>query len=146
MPSTHGMHDTKTYGVWEAMKQRCLNERNPSYKNYGGRGITVFDEWMSFEGFLADMGEQPKGLTLELCDNNAGYSKANCVWATRAQQSDNLRTCRKFEYQGKTQSVGAWAREYGLSHGVLWNRLVQLGWSIERALTQAPRQLNCKGA
>ena len=69
-----------TYRSWEAMKARCLNANDPSFKDYGARGITVEDAWMTFETFLADMGERPRGTTLDRIDVNAGYGKNNCRW------------------------------------------------------------------
>lgn len=90
---THGMHDTPEYKVWSGIKQRCLNPKNPAFINYGGRGITVCDEWIdSFEQFYADMGPRPSSkLTLERVDNDKGYSRDNCKWATRAEQIWNRR-------------------------------------------------------
>lgn len=90
---THGKSKTRTYNIWHAMRQRCGNPRNTNYKDYGGRGIKVCPEWQdSFEQFLADMGEAPGVMELERKDNNAGYSKANCIWATHADQMKNRRS------------------------------------------------------
>ena len=74
------------------MCERCHNSNHPAYSNYGGRGITMCDEWReSFLTFLEDMGHKPDGLTLERRDNNRGYSSENCYWATRKQQRENQR-------------------------------------------------------
>lgn len=77
------------------MIQRCNYRCQPNYANYGGRGIRVCDRWLKFENFLADMGERPDGLTLDRIDNERGYSKDNCRWATRAQQDSNRRKRRR---------------------------------------------------
>ena len=79
------------YKSWEAMRQRCLNPNSTHYEYYGGRGITIDESWGSFEVFYADMGERPEGYTLERIDCNLGYSKENCKWDTRSNQSYNTR-------------------------------------------------------
>lgn len=85
--STHPL-----YYCWHAMVARCHNPRNPSYKNYGGRGITVCERWRDDPFmFYLDMGERPTGLTLERKNNDEGYHPSNCVWATRTEQQNNRR-------------------------------------------------------
>jgi hypothetical protein len=86
-----GQKRSPTYSIWAAMLQRCRNPKDPAYAHYGGRGITVDSKWHSFVAFISDMGEAPKGMSLERKDNNKGYEKANCVWSTTAQQASNRR-------------------------------------------------------
>lgn len=89
---SHGLRSTDEYNIWSTMKQRCENPRGKNYPYYGARGITVDPEWNSFTNFYRDMGPRPdKSLTLERVDNNKGYTKSNCVWATRLAQSHNRR-------------------------------------------------------
>ena len=88
------MKGTKIYDCWVSMKQRCLNPKATGYKNWGGRGITVCDEWLGFENFYEDMGDKPVGLSIDRKDNNKGYCKSNCRWATPTEQANNK--CRKY--------------------------------------------------
>lgn len=81
-----------TYRSWHAMIQRCTNPNRGDYDRYGGRGITVCDQWRDFVVFLADMGERPEGKTLDRKNNDKGYYKRNCRWATDAQQRANKRS------------------------------------------------------
>lgn len=131
---THGMKGTRIYRIWCSMWQRCTNPNEPSFKNYGGRGITVAPEWWEFERFLADMGEPPSsGHSIDRIDNNAGYCKANCRWATPIVQANNRRNVRILEAFGERRSIAQWARAFGLRRTTLHMRLSR-GASLEEAL------------
>ena len=83
---------TTEYRIWAGMKTRCLNPRNASYHNYGDRGIHVCVRWRhSFRAFLRDMGPRPLGTSLDRIDNDDGYCKSNCRWATAREQRENQR-------------------------------------------------------
>lgn len=130
---THGMSQSKAYEVWTGMWTRVRSDRPNLKKHYKDRGITVCKRWRRFENFLADMGEPPKGMTLDRRNNDHGYSKANCRWATQAEQMQNTTRIVRVTFRGRTQHLAAWAREYGLSRGCLSGRLKR-GLSIAEAL------------
>lgn len=89
---THGRSKTKSYWLYRAIITRCYNPKSAAYKNYGGRGIVMCDEWKaSFEAFYAAMGERPEGLSIDRKNNDGPYSKDNCRWATPLQQANNKR-------------------------------------------------------
>lgn len=88
----HRMVGTPEYSTWYGMITRCTNPRQPAYKNYGGRGITVCERWRnSFAEFFTDMGPRPEGLSLDRINNDGNYEPGNCRWATRREQRLNSR-------------------------------------------------------
>lgn len=80
-----------TYYSWSSMRRRCLNLEDSAYAAYGGRGITICERWDIFENFLVDMGERPRGTSIDRIDNDGDYEPGNCQWATSAQQNQNQR-------------------------------------------------------
>jgi predicted XRE-type DNA-binding protein len=90
----HGMARSKQYRVWDSMIRRCHSPSHHAFKDYGARGITVCDKWKNFEGFIEDMGFQPEGLSIERINNDLGYSKENCKWATVTEQARNRRATK----------------------------------------------------
>ena len=121
------------------MKDRCSNANRVDYKYYGGRGITVCKRWLgSFEKFYADMGEPPVGLTLDRIDNNEGYSKKNCRWATRKEQTYNSRNVRYVTHRGETKAVQEWCQLFGISRSCFYLR-IKRGLTVEEALTTKVR-------
>ena len=125
-----------THGSWRAMKARCGYEKDLSFHRYGGRGITVCDDWVGehgFENFLRDMGERPEGFSLERIDMNKGYCKENCKWATPIEQANNTRRNHLITFNGETRTMVEWERFLGF--GRIIGRRLDLGWSIERSLT-----------
>jgi hypothetical protein len=122
--------------VWDLMKQRCNNPDNPSYKNYGGRGIRI--EWNSFEEFYNDMsgGYEPKRLQLDRINNDGNYAKDNCRWATRSQQINNTRRCRFFYFNGERMTLAQICKITGVSRDAINYRTKVLGLNIEEAIKE----------
>jgi len=136
---------TSEYGTWAGMLKRCRNKNDHSYHAYGGRGIKVCRRWLKFENFFEDMGERPRGeerYTIERIDNNGDYTPQNCKWATYFEQANNTRKNIFITYTGKTMTVSQWEKKLNLSRGLLYARLGQLKWSVERALTEPIRMYN----
>lgn len=121
-----------TYTCWRSMIQRCYNNKNKRYKDYGGRGITVCEEWKYFTNFLSDMGERPNGKSIDRIDVNGNYEPSNCRWATTKEQQNNLRNNRKVVYNGKTLTITELAEIFDIDRYVLYARLKRAGWNIEK--------------
>lgn len=139
----HGMSKTTIYNRWNAMLTRCNNPKNSHYKDYGGRGIKVCKKWKQFVNFLADMGMPQRGMTLERKNNNQGYNKRNCCWATRTAQARNSRKNRMVSAFGITKPFSEMAERFGIGQPALRARLDNLGWNAEDALTR-PIQIQRK--
>lgn len=131
----HNGCGTSTYETWQGMKSRCTNKSQAAYANYGGRGIGFDPAWADFAAFVADMGERPDGCTLERIDNDKGYSKDNCKWATNAEQSRNTRQNVNLTFNGKTQCMTDWANELSIPYPTIQDR-VRRGWSVEKTLAR----------
>jgi hypothetical protein len=122
---THGMAGKSEYNTWRSMKKRCYLKVHKSYKDYGGRGITVCDRWLSsFENFIQDMGTKPQGnYSLDRIDNNGNYCPENCRWASPSEQGRNQRTNINITYQGQTKCIAEWAETIGMPYGKLHYRI-----------------------
>jgi hypothetical protein len=125
---THGKAGTRAHWAWKAMKQRCTNRDLAGWKNYGGRGITFDPRWESFENFLADMGEPPRGGMLDRIDNDGPYTKDNCRWATRTEQNRNRRTTIVVEHNGARRTLQEWAEVIDVPYDRLLTRYLR-GWA-----------------
>lgn len=137
---THGMTNTKEYSIWLNMKNRCHNSNGQDYHNYGGRGITVCEEWMKFENFYCDMGDCPQGYSLERRDNEKGYNKENCKWATRREQALNRRSNKIFTYKGITKPLKELCAYFDVDYKLVHARLSK-GYVLEDAI-ELPKQVN----
>lgn len=98
---THGFSRTRIYNIWKTMIQRCTNKRNIHYKNYGARGISVCERWLSFPNFEEDMNkEADNNLSIDRINVNGNYEPSNCRWATSSTQSKNTRVLRSTNTSG----------------------------------------------
>ena len=94
--TSHNGRHRPEYNTWATMLQRCMNPNNPSYKDYGGRGITVCDDWLKFENFFRDMGKRPTPKhSIDRKENGGNYEPGNCRWATNTEQAMNKRTLKR---------------------------------------------------
>jgi hypothetical protein len=129
LKTTHGLSRLLMYNSWKAMMVRCTDPTNKDFPEYGGRGITVQEEWYDVTAFYADMGDRPKGTTLERKDNNGPYCAINCKWATPMEQGGNKRNNHEVDGVHLAEA----ARKAGMKESTLRNRF-NAGMSAEQAL------------
>lgn len=131
----------RLYRVYQSIQTRCYNQNSDNYYLYGGRGITICDEWKEFDNFCdwalsngydesAPFGE----CTIDRIDPNKGYSPDNCRWVSMKKQNNNRRNNHLITFNGETKTIAEWEREMGLYRGAILIRLKH-GWDIEHALT-----------
>lgn len=126
------------YSTYAQIIYRCFNEGCPSYKHYGGRGITMSKEWVeSFDTFIKDVGERPsKSHTIDRFPNKDGnYENGNVRWATKAEQSRNTNNNNIIEFDGRKMCMTDWAHTLGIKYCTLFSRINIHKWPIEKALT-----------
>lgn len=136
---THGMSNTRLFHIWANMIDRCTNKKSPRYKDYGGRGISVCDEWCGENGssnFIswAKSNGYKENLTLDRIDNDKKYEPLNCRWTSYKKQARNKRTNRILEYNGQSHCVAEWSDITGIKQQTILRRLKR-GWSVEDTLT-----------
>ncbi|MDQ1281602.1 MAG: hypothetical protein QG670_2867 [Thermoproteota archaeon] len=139
----HGFGKTRLATTRNNMMQRCYNPKHKSYPQYGGRGITVCDEWInnlpSFYEWAVASGYKDN-LTIDRIDNNGNYCPENCKWSTSIEQGNNQRTNRHITYQGKTLTPTQWGRELKIAVHLIRNRIFKLGWTVEKTFLTPARE------
>lgn len=135
---THGMTNSSEYRSWASMNSRCSNTKDSNYPRYGGSGIFVCDEWKeSFEAFYRDMGPKPTpGHTIDRKDNDKGYSKENCRWATKIEQANNRGCNRYYDFNNERLTLAQIAVRLNISEETLRSRLNR-GMSEERTFSNS---------
>jgi hypothetical protein len=144
--STHGMTGAPEYTVWRSMMGRCYNAKARHYKDYGGRGIAVCDQWRrSFVEFMLHVGIRPSPHhSLDRINNNRGYEPGNVRWATHKQQQNNRRNTRRFDYKGEHLTIRELSAVCGIKYQTLYSRLNRDGWAINDATTVPPTRRTSK--
>ena len=135
----HGLEHSRLYKIWFNMNLRCLDETNTNYHRYGGRCISVCDEWKeNLQAFVdwAMANGYRDDLTLDRIDNDGNYEPSNCRWVSMREQANNRRSNVAITFNGKTKTMKQWANDVGIPYKVVWQRIQKLGWSAERALTE----------
>lgn len=144
----HGKADSPEYRTWTAIKRRCFNKNTADYEDYGGRGITVSNEWINdFQAFYDHIGPKPSDkYSIDRIDNNGNYEPGNVRWATASEQMKNQRKRKpfrlnyerkgQFEYEGQIYTLRQLAEKFNIEKWVVKKRLYDLGWDLQRALTE----------
>lgn len=141
---THGLSKTRLYKVFEGMKKRCYDEKEPTYKYYGAKGITICSEWLEdfkkfyewavFQGYDESL---PRGQqTIDRIDVNGNYSPKNCRLITIAEQQRNKGNLEKYKYKGEEHLLCEWAEIFNIDFNFLRSRVCEHGWSIEEAINE----------
>lgn len=136
--TTHGMKGSRLYGIYYAMISRVNNPNASHYERYGGRGITITQEWIGDNGFVNFMNwSNDNGysdeLTIDRINNDGNYEPSNCRWVTNEVQANNKSTNRLYTLNGETLNISQWSKKYNVNYDNLINRLNR-GSSIEKAL------------
>ena len=132
-------HKERLYSIWDGMKQRCCNPSNKRYKDYGGRGITVYKDWLDFINFKewAIKNGYSDTLTIERIDVNKNYEPSNCTWATMNEQYKNKRNTKYVLYQGQEVKLLDLLEELNIKqyYKKITHRLDDLHWTTEKAIS-----------
>ena len=145
---THGDSSSRLYAVWCAIKQRCMNENSKHYNKYGGRGITICDEWTNDFSLFKEWANltgydehAPRGeCTIDRIDNNKGYYPDNCRWVNQETQMNNVSYNRYITYQGVQYTLSELAKAHNIDAAKLRQRIDRYGYSVEKALTKQEKQ------
>lgn len=143
---THTIHGgsrksgrNRLYIIWSSMRERCFNPNHQAYSNYGGRGITICNEWEDFAEFRRwaisnGYDESQTSQTIDRVDVNQSYCPQNCRWISRSEQANNKRNNRYITYRGESRTIAEWSELFGIPYSLLYKRIVTRGWDAVRAI------------
>lgn len=121
------------------MMERCYNPKDPAFKNYGRRGIEVYGPWHDVAVFIQDVAPlYAPTLEIDRQNNDGNYEPGNIQFVTHARNADNRRTARRYTHNSETHSIAGWSKIKGFKYQLLWDRLTNQGWSIEKSLNTPP--------
>ena len=130
MHITHGKSNTRLYYIYKHILARCFNKNDKRYRNYGGRGITICEEWkkdfMNFYNWALNNGYKDN-LTIDRIDVNGNYEPLNCKWSTIAEQNNNTTRTICITHNGETHTISQWAKKIGISYGTFARRIYRHG-------------------
>lgn len=136
-------YDDALHHCYYNIKHRCYNPKAKYYKDYGGRGIFMCDEWLNSKALFVKWAKEAghrKGLQIDRVDNDKGYSPKNCRWTTAKENSNNRRerkegTIRRkiYEYAGQFKTLEEWCNILDLPIKIIYWRLAYKKMTIERA-------------
>ncbi|MCQ2270959.1 MAG: hypothetical protein MJZ52_07020 [Bacteroidales bacterium] len=132
----HGLRKTRLYRIWSNIKTRCHNQNDKHFSQWGARGVTMCEEWKNdFKSFYdwAMSNGYSDDLTIDRIDNNGNYEPSNCRWTSYKEQNQNKRNVIILEYDGKSMSATAWAKELNIGHDTIRQRFHK-GWTVEECL------------
>ena len=144
--TTHGQQPRKMFNAYVNMKTRCYNPNYHLYKNYGGKGIKICDEWLGKNGFINFREWSFKNgykdeLSIDRINNNGNYEPNNCRWVTMREQQNNRTNNHLVTIEGKTQTLAEWCRYYGIKYANVMARICN-GWSEYDALTKPLQRIH----
>lgn len=142
----HNLYQTRLYKIYQGMKMRCYNPKNPRYSSYGAKGVKVCDEWlknfMNFYNWAINNGYQ-NDLSIDRINVDGNYEPINCRWATNKMQGTNTTRNHIIKYNGQIKTISEWAEIYNIAPSVLGAR-IRLNWDIEKAFNTPVKQYNLK--
>lgn len=140
---THNLSNSRLYGIYRHIKERCYNPNCKDYKYYGSCGIVMCEEWatnfMNFYNWAMANGYQDD-LTIDRIDVNGNYEPNNCRWATKKEQSINRRNIHLITFNDKTQTLTDWAKDLNINFNTLYQRIITNKWDTEKAFMKPIRR------